>query len=432
MRSAGAFGGTARHKMRSAFATLPLFLRSALAASTTLASSPTPIVPGLAAIADRYDAFLLDQFGVLHDGAKPLPGAVACFEALAAMDKKLIVLSNTSRRRRTAIGKFPKLGFDSTKLLGEGEGFVTSGEAAWEYLRTSAPGRRVLWLSWSETFQAWDAAYLDGLGLELAPASQADFVLCQGSHDVRDGGATPTPTGVFETGKPNDELDATLRTCAERALPMVCGAHCRTNNHTCLCHIGARAAALCFGWLRLERTSPRTEACVSACMHAANPDFTVALPGGSIGHMPGCIAAEYERLGGAVTYFGKPHAPAFEGALRLLGPAIPPSRVCHVSTDRARRTRCAERVERAPHADARAAAALDSCCGLQVGDSLLHDIAGANAAGVDSLFIAAGIHAAELGIEEGSGSESIRPEQLQQLFDACDARPTYTTASFVW
>jgi len=336
--------------MRSAVATLPLVLRSALAASSTLASSTAPIVPGLAAIADRYDAFLLDQFGVLHDGAKPLPGAVACFEALAAMDKKLIVLSNTSRRRKTAIGKFPKLGFDSSKLLGEGEGFVTSGEAAWEYLKTSAPGRRVLWLSWSEDFQAWDAAYLDGLGLELAPASQADFVLCQGSHDIRDGGVTPTPTGVFDTGLPNDQLDAALRICASRALPMVC----------------------------------------------ANPDFTVALPDGSVGHMPGRIATEYERLGGAVTYFGKPHAPAFEGALQLLGPTIPSSRVCHV------------------------------------GDSLLHDIAGANAAGIDSLFVAAGIHAAELGMEVGSGNDALCGERLQRLFDACDAQPTYTAASFVW
>ena len=32
------------------------------------------VVPGLAAIASRYDAILLDQFGVLHNGREALPG----------------------------------------------------------------------------------------------------------------------------------------------------------------------------------------------------------------------------------------------------------------------------------------------------------------------------------------------------------------------
>ena len=33
-------------------------------------------VPGLSAFVDRYEAFIIDQWGVLHDGAKPYPGAV--------------------------------------------------------------------------------------------------------------------------------------------------------------------------------------------------------------------------------------------------------------------------------------------------------------------------------------------------------------------
>ena len=41
---------------------------------------------------------LLDQYGVLHDGQKAYPGAVAAVEALAAAGRKLLVLSNSSRR----------------------------------------------------------------------------------------------------------------------------------------------------------------------------------------------------------------------------------------------------------------------------------------------------------------------------------------------
>ena len=35
-----------------------------------------------AALAERYDAFLLDQFGVMHDGQVAYPGAAECCSAL--------------------------------------------------------------------------------------------------------------------------------------------------------------------------------------------------------------------------------------------------------------------------------------------------------------------------------------------------------------
>ncbi|TIM20964.1 MAG: TIGR01459 family HAD-type hydrolase, partial [Mesorhizobium sp.] len=37
---------------------------------------------GIGPLAERYDVFLLDQFGVLHDGTRPYPGAVAALSAL--------------------------------------------------------------------------------------------------------------------------------------------------------------------------------------------------------------------------------------------------------------------------------------------------------------------------------------------------------------
>ena len=35
--------------------------------------APTPILPGLAGLADRYDAFLVDLWGVVHDGERVNP-----------------------------------------------------------------------------------------------------------------------------------------------------------------------------------------------------------------------------------------------------------------------------------------------------------------------------------------------------------------------
>jgi HAD superfamily hydrolase (TIGR01459 family) len=89
----------------------------------------------------------------------------------------------------------------------------------------------------------------------------------------------------------------------------------------------------------------------------ANPD-RVAVQAGVTLMAPGAIAARYEELGGTVAYIGKPHAPIYREALARLG-VSDPSRV------------------------------------LAVGDSLEHDIAGGRAAGCATLWLRAGIHAAE-------------------------------------
>lgn len=266
---------------------------------------PTTI-SGISTIADNYDAFLLDQFGVLHDGKHALPGAIDCFDRLVRSGKQLIVLSNTSRRRDFARGKLPGLGFDDASLAG----FVCSGEEAWRHMARNCRGQRCVWLSWSADFHAWQGDYLTGTDVTLASADEADFVLCHGSQRVRtDKAGDGEPTGL-QTG---DELsayaDSVLARCASRGLPMVC----------------------------------------------ANPDIHVTLPDGSRGNMPGQLAARYEEHGGTVAYFGKPYAPAFDAALALLA-------------------------GRAGGADLDGGVDLSRV--LHVGDSLAHDVAGANASGI--------------------------------------------------
>lgn len=69
----------------------------------------------LSDVADRYDAFVLDAFGVLNVGDTPIPGAVARMAALRAMGKKLVVLTNAaSYTRADALRKYAKLEFDFT------------------------------------------------------------------------------------------------------------------------------------------------------------------------------------------------------------------------------------------------------------------------------------------------------------------------------
>ena len=73
------------------------------------------IAENLSDVADRYDAFVLDAFGVLNVGDTPIPGAVARLAALRSMGKKLVVLTNAaSYTRADALQKYAKLGFDFT------------------------------------------------------------------------------------------------------------------------------------------------------------------------------------------------------------------------------------------------------------------------------------------------------------------------------
>ena len=57
-----------------------------------------PVIDGAAAIADGYDGFILDLWGVMHDGVQAYPGARDCLAALHRLGKRIVVLSNAPRR----------------------------------------------------------------------------------------------------------------------------------------------------------------------------------------------------------------------------------------------------------------------------------------------------------------------------------------------
>jgi len=96
----------------------------------------------------------------------------------------------------------------------------------------------------------------------------------------------------------------------------------------------------------------------------ANPDIVVER-GDRLIYCAGAIAELYRELGGEVIFYGKPHRPIYERAIAL----------------------AAERRARATPLDRV----------LAIGDSVRTDIKGAEAFGIDSLFVTAGIHAEELG-----------------------------------
>lgn len=67
----------------------------------------------VAAVAERFDAFVLDAFGVLNVGDSAVPGAVERIAALRSAGKRLVVLTNgATQSGAEALAKYHKLGFD--------------------------------------------------------------------------------------------------------------------------------------------------------------------------------------------------------------------------------------------------------------------------------------------------------------------------------
>jgi HAD superfamily hydrolase (TIGR01459 family) len=121
----------------------------------------------------------------------------------------------------------------------------------------------------------------------------------------------------------------------------------------------------------------------------ANPDIRVQR-GGKLIYCAGAIAKAYEALGGDVVYYGKPHRPIYDATLAL-----------------------AARVARHPIARP-----------LAVGDGLATDVAGANAFGIDVLFIADGVHGEEIG--------DLTPESLARLFSGAGASAVAAMPALMW
>ena len=124
-------------------------------------------------------------------------------------------------------------------------------------------------------------------------------------------------------------------------------------------------------------------------MLCANPDLVVHR-GERLVYCAGALAQAYEKLGGSVIYYGKPHLPVYESALAQLKALL-------------------------GHAPKHP---------LAVGDGLLTDIKGANAAGLEALFIADGVHGEEIG--------PYTDEHLAALFTRFGAAAGSATRKLAW
>ncbi len=135
-------------------------------------------LPNAAALLDRYDAFLIDQFGTLHDGITLYPGALAGLLALRAAGKQVALLSNSGRRAAPNVARLTRMGIPPDAY----GAFITSAEAAAALLArgeiAAARGARACFA----LERYGDGSLLPSLGLEVASAERADLLLISGSE----------------------------------------------------------------------------------------------------------------------------------------------------------------------------------------------------------------------------------------------------------
>ncbi len=282
---------------------------------------------GLGEIAGDYDGFILDLWGVLHDGTAPFPGVIDALGRLKAAGKRLAVLSNAPRRAALVEARMNEIGLKR----GLYDHVHSSGEETWQHLlRRDEPFYAALGQRCDHMGPTRDDNMLEGIGLErVAEITAAEFILNTG------------PSDWDETVAQHEPL---LQAARARDLPMVCA-----NPALVVVHQGRRA--ICAG----------------------------------------AVAQRYEALGGRVRWHGKPFRPVYETCFAALG-----------ISDRRRI--------------------------IAVGDSLRTDIAGANAAGIDSVLVTGGIHAEEFGL--GGGQPDL--DRLIEAVAASGHKPDAVIAHFRW
>jgi HAD superfamily hydrolase (TIGR01459 family) len=214
-----------------------------------------PYLPGIAPLSQQYDGFILDVWGVIHDGVALFPGVADCLDALHERGKRFCMLTNAPRRAYAVARAMQKMGMSEPFT----RDIVTSGEACHEALKARSDpwfarlGKRCLHIGPER-----DLSLLDGLDLTVTkdPAA-ADFIV---------------NTGPWRDEETVADYEPLLAACAARALPMVC----------------------------------------------ANPDLAV-IRGGKRIICAGALARRYEQMGGEVRDYGKPHPAIYDVCLQQLG-----------------------------------------------------------------------------------------------------------------
>lgn len=219
------------------------------------------IIQSLSEISDAYDAILCDLWGCYHNGIEPYPAAVAACRRFRERGGRVVLLTNAPRPAESVRRFLDQIGAPADSY----DRIVSSGGACQAALADGGFGRRIEYVGPER-----DLHMLTDIGMDPAPAEEAEAVLATGLRDDRN----ETP----------QDYAGEIAVWAARGLPMLC----------------------------------------------ANPDLMVDR-GDERLWCAGSIAKAYEAAGGRVVWYGKPHRPIYDRCFAVLeelaGHPVPRARV---------------------------------------------------------------------------------------------------------
>lgn len=131
--------------------------------------TPIPHLNGLQQMADRFDVFFLDIFGLLHNGVTLYPGTINCLEQLQKAGKKICLVSNTPRLPENVTDDLRAKGLER-HLYDE---VVTAGLSAQKDIQKNHQGKKI-WYAGKGEF----TGFITGQNLTLVEKpEQADLIV---------------------------------------------------------------------------------------------------------------------------------------------------------------------------------------------------------------------------------------------------------------
>jgi HAD superfamily hydrolase (TIGR01459 family) len=264
---------------------------------------------GLKSIADNYDLFYIDLWGVIHNGINLHEKAIAVLKELLKKKKMFVLLTNAPRPNQTVKNFLQKMGMNKELR----EHVFTSGEAALNYLKKSFISKKFY---------------------HIGPPRDFDLF------------------NLFEKNKSKDIIDSEYLLCTGLF-----------DDHD---------MDLFYYKSLLEKHTNKTMICT-------NPDLIVDR--GEVRELcAGSVAMVFEKMGGEVVYFGKPHPEVYNQSIDNNNKKI-----------------------------------------LAIGDNLNTDIRGANLLNYDSLLISNGIH-----------RDEIKDKGIQNVSKEYEAIVNYVQSDLKW
>jgi HAD superfamily hydrolase (TIGR01459 family) len=157
-----------------------------------------PILSSIAELAATTDAWIVDIWGVMHNGERAYQAAAEAARAFRMAGGTVVLLSNAPRPFQAVVPHMTGLGVPAHAY----DAGVTSGDVTRDMLK-GWRGRRLLHIGPER-----DLSLFDDLDVTLAPPADAEAVLCSGLYNDD----TETPADYAET----------LAALAARGVPMIC------------------------------------------------------------------------------------------------------------------------------------------------------------------------------------------------------------------